>query len=160
MNNCKPISDEDLIAEALPADRVLLLGCSLCANFGYCVHRDPTRSVYGVLVQPSAIAREMDRLSDVLGARGTKVKRKTTLSLCSVLVGSRIRIARAADDCDAVVCLSCEEGRRTVRTFIPDRPVIATMRNRGSVRMELFRWRGRTYIDTDTLVVNGRPYAD
>lgn len=160
MNNCEPVTDERLVAESLPAGRVLLLGCSLCANFGYCVHRDASREAYGVLVQPSAVAREMDRLRALFGSRGVPVRRKTTLSLCSVLKGTRRRIARAASDCDAIVCLSCDEGRRMVESFVPNRPVIAAMRNRGTVRMELFRWRGRTYIDTDTLVVNGRPYVE
>lgn len=158
MNNCEPVADDKVLDAVLPARTVLVLGCSLCANFGYCIHRDTSLPVYGTLVQPAAIGREMRRWRSVLDEHAAAMSGKTTLSLCSMLEGSRRRIGRAAASCDAVICLSCAEGARAVEQVVSGKPVVAAMRNRGSVRVNLFRRRGRTYVDPDGVWINGRQF--
>lgn len=151
---CEPVSDEALGSELQGADKVLMLGCSLCANISYCIANNMETPVYSGLGGAVNTKREIKRLRTLLADQGIRSSSMVLLSLCFLTNGNRRRIARKSAGYPVMLTLSCESGKKNIEEVLPGKRVVSTMKSRGFMR-SLVDARGLTYeIEKDHLYIN------
>ena len=131
---CEPKSDETLLKEIGRSKKVFLAGCSLCANISYCIHNKLQTPMFHGLEPPVNVIREMERLKKVLAEKNIQASSATLISLCCISRKDVLKVIRKSKECDAVLTLSCEFGRRNTEEYLNGKPVVGAMKTRGLMR--------------------------
>lgn len=157
---CEPIPDDLLDKELLGTRSSFIVGCSLCANIGYCISNRLRTPVYTAASGAINTKNELKRLSARLSASGFHTDTHTLLSLCFLTKGQRRLIRRKAHAFETVVALSCDIGRQNLAEILPGKHVIAAMKNKGFMRSAVYPKGLSLYIDPDRLYINNTPYPN
>ena len=156
---CEPKPDEVVLDAVAGSRQVFLLGCSLCANVGYCLHDQLRSPIFQGLAFAVNVKKEVARLKHILAERGVRTASATLVALCFVTKKDRQKIIRKTDGSDAVLTLCCDYGRQNVEEFLPGKRVTGTMTNKGFMRA-IVDQDGLTFrFDKDRLYINGRRYS-
>jgi len=131
---CEPKTDKALLGELDGSKKVLLLGCSLCANISYCIHNRMESPMYQGLEAAVNVKRESKRLKEILAEQDIRSDSATLISLCCISRKDVLKVVRKAKACDTVVTLSCEFGRRNTEEYLNGKRTVGAMKNRGLMR--------------------------
>ena len=156
---CEPKPDEAILAEIAGSKKVFLLGCSVCANFSYCVQNGLESPAWAGLKGAVNVKQEIIRLKEVLSKRGIRTGTGTILALCFVTKEKREKFLERTRDYETVVTLSCEVGKRNAEGFLKGKNVVGAMTNKGFMRAIVDK-DGITYrFEKDELYINNTKYA-
>ena len=155
----EPKSDEALLGEIAGSKKVFLLGCSLCANFSYCIRDGLESPAWAGLKGAVNVKKEVGRLKHVLAEHGVPTGSVTMLALCLLTKEKRLKVIRKTDEYDTVVTLSCEIGRQNLADILEDKRVVGAMTNKGFMRAIVDK-DGFTYrFEKDRLWINNKQYS-
>ena len=156
---CEPKSDETILGEIAGSKKVFLLGCSLCANVGYCLHHELQSPIFQGLEVAVNVKNEARRLKRILADRGVQTASATFVALCFLSKQDQRKIVRKTEGYDGVLTLCCDFGRDNVGEFLDGKRVAGTMTKKGFLRAVVDR-DGLTFrFDKDRLYLNNRKYA-
>jgi len=157
---CEPKTDKALLGELDGSKKVLLLGCSLCANISYCIHNQMESPMFQGLEVAVNVKRESKRLKQVLAEKGIQSESATLISLCCISRKDVLKVIRKSKECDTVATLSCEFGRRNAEDYLNGKRVVGAMKNRGLMRT-IVDQKGLTIsFVKDKLYINNKKYLD
>jgi len=156
---CEPKTDETLLGEIAGSKRVFLLGCSLCANVGYCLHNNLQAPIFQGLEVAVNVKAEARRLKRILAERGVQTASSTLIALCFLTKHDRQKIIRKTEGYDGVLTLCCDFGTQNVEGFLDGKRVVGAMTKKGFLRAVVDQ-KGLTFrFDRERLYINGKKYG-
>jgi hypothetical protein len=157
---CEPRNEADILAEVGSARRVLVVGCALCANVGFCLadSRDllPAYKLTFRGVEPVFTRRRAEQLSQALDGRG--VETDTWVSsypngVCALSDRALSGLRNRAEGIEAVIVLACETGAEAMARTMQVEPTIGAMHAKGLLTMRTVRRFTRVFIDRDSVEI-------
>ena len=154
---CVPRSDRELLGEIACAERILLVGCPVCANISYAFHRNgelPIMRFTLTGIKPVYIRDEMLRISNLIWWKGVSVDfwlPNYPAALCALDEGARSRLFNQGQASDAILTLCCEAGKKNVESILPDKKVVEAMNAKGLLRTITKRRLGKIFFDRQAI---------
>jgi len=157
---CKPISDDDILSQLENSEKILLLGCSLCANISYCIEKDIEMPIYNWILNPKAVKNEIDRLEKILSRENFEVTTLVLLSLCFIRDSDQKKLLQAAENIDTIITLSCEYGAKNISDIIDNKKIVSAMKSSGFMRAAVEQKGGKLFVKKDKLYINNKKYEE
>ena len=156
-------SDAFLLNQVGDAKSVSIIGCAYCANQSIAYSKDMSvigKSSFGGLRFSSyATAQEANRIKELLEKNGKTAKVKIfglpTSPYCQLNQNDRKKVAKACENSDAAIALSCIAGYGGIRNALPQSfKVIPGMATVGTIASYLTVENGKVLLDkTRTKVI-------
>ncbi len=160
MIHCRAISDEKLLSQLTESNKILLLGCSLCANISYCIEKDIEMPMYNWLLNPAAVKKEMKRMKKILEAGGYSVSELVILSLCFIRDVDQKKLLRSGELTDTIITLSCEYGKKNIEDILVNKNIICAMHAEGYMRASVEQDGLKLKVRKDKLYINNKKYEE
>jgi hypothetical protein len=154
---CEKRTNEDLLRDIGEADRVLLVGCPVCPNFSCAVSQQadgPILKLGLTSAKALLLSTEIDRTAELLEEKGASVDSwilsGIPASFCAMSEPNREKLLDRARDRDVVVAFSCESGKRSVESILPNTKVVGAMHAKGLLRVTTRRRLREIFVDPGT----------
>jgi hypothetical protein len=153
------VSDEYLLAQAGEAKSIVIFGCPYCANQSIALSKGMSvvgkTSLGGIRYTPYAVAKEANRIKELFESKGKSADVQiygplASNPFCWMTEKGRSKIAKACENADAAVTLSCNLGRQGIKSALPDSfKVISGMIALGQITAYLSSKKGEIILDKD-----------
>lgn len=152
---CEPRTDTDVLDEIGDAKRILLVGCAMCANMSYAMHKELPMYKFTVTgIKAVCTTDEIHRMAHLLAQEGLHVDSwlpSFPTGLCALDEGARKKLSNRCRDIDTIITLSCETGTKNVEDILGAKKVVGAMNARGLVTAVLKRKMGKVFLDKQTV---------
>ena len=156
-------SDAYLLREVGDAQSITIFGCPYCANQSIAYSKDMSvigkSSLGGLTYKPYAITQEANRIKELFEKKGKSASVKIfgfpTSPLCWLNQKDRSKIAKACENSDVAIALSCNAGSEGIKTAMSEPfKVVPGMATVGTISAYLSNQKGKVILDkTKTKVV-------
>ncbi|MCW4031277.1 MAG: hypothetical protein NWE80_02835 [Candidatus Bathyarchaeota archaeon] len=153
------MSDEYLLQQAGEAKSIIIFGCPYCANQSIALSRGMSvigkTSLGGIRYTPYAVSKEADRIKELFESKGKSADVQiygplASNPFCWMTEKGRSKIAKACENSDAAVALSCNLGRQGIKSALPDSfKVISGMTALGQITAYLSTQNGKIVLDKE-----------
>jgi len=154
---CEARTDIDVLDEIGDAKRILLVGCAMCANMSYAIHKElPMYKFTLTGVKALCTADEMHRMARLLAQEGLQVDSwlpSFPTGLCTLAEGARNKLSNKCRDIDTIITLSCETGTKNVEDISGSKKVLGAMNARGLVTAVVKRKMGKVFLDKQKVYI-------
>jgi hypothetical protein len=153
------VSDEYLLQQVGEAKSVSIFGCPYCANQSIALSKGLSvigkTSFGGIKYTPYAVTQEANRIKDLLENKGKSASVNiygplASNPFCWMTEKGRKKIAKACQNSDAAITLSCNLGRLGIKSALPETfKVIPGMTALGQITAYLSSQKGEIILDKD-----------
>ena len=158
---CKPVSDEKIFAQLENSEKILLLGCSLCANISYCIEKNIEMPMYNWILNPKAVKNEINRMEKILTEKNFKVSTLVLLSLCFIRDNDLKKLLKEIKNVDTIITLSCEYGSKNISDIIDRKiKIVSAMNSSGFMRAAVEQKGAKIFVKKDKLYINNNKYEE
>jgi hypothetical protein len=158
-------TDAYILREVGDSKSVTIFECPYCANqsLGYAKEKSEIGklSFFGFHFEPYPMNQEANRIKQLLESKGKTAKTKffnlPNPPFCQLNQKARNAIAKAFNDSDAAIALSCMAGFGGIKSALPNAKVVHGMATLGTLAAYLNVDKGKMYLDkTKSKVVRFR----
>ena len=158
---CKPIPDEKIISKLENSKKVLLLGCSLCANISYCIEKNIDMPMYNWILNPKAVKNEITRMENLLAKKNFEISTLVLLSLCFIRDNDLKKLLKEIKNVDTIITLSCEYGSKNISDIIDRKiKIVSAMNSSGFMRAAVEQKGAKIFVKKDKLYINNKKYEE
>jgi len=153
---CELASDAYLLQQVGDAKSITIIGCPYCANQSIAYSKGVSvigeSSFYGLRGKVYVIAEEANRIKELLESKGKSANVKIFgvphWGLCWQNAKDRSAVAKACENSDAAIALSCYTGCEGIRSALPESfKVIPGMATLGTIFAYLSVEKGKVVLD-------------
>ena len=141
------------------AKSVSIFGCPFCANQSIALSRGMSvigkTSFGGIRYTPYAVSQEANRIKQLLESKGISASVNlfgplASNPFCWMTEKGRSKIAKACEESDTAVALSCYLGAEGIKNALPESiKVIPAMTTVGQITSYLTKQKGKIILDQD-----------
>ena len=150
-------NDEYFLQQVGEGKSVCIIGCPYCANQSIAFSKDISvigkSSFGGLIYKPYAITQEANRIKALFETKGIAADVKifgplSSNPLCWMTEKGRSKIAKACENSDAAIALSCYLGCEGIKSALPESfKVIPGMVAVGQITSYLSKQKGKIILD-------------